>query len=424
MSWRNHLPTVSSQRLAVRVTNDAVRQLRGGSPWLYDRSITSDTTGKPGDLAVVFDDRRKFAAIGLWDPASPIRLKVLHAGDPVTIDAAWFRSRIAASLERRSSLAADQTTTAYRGVHGENDGLPGLIVDRYDTTWVVKLYTNAWFPHLAAVVDGLAALVQPERVVLRLSRHVADGDTFGLADGDVLLGSAVERPVLFRERGLIMEADVVHGQKTGHFLDQRDNRALVRSMSDRAHVLDVFSSTGGFALAAAAGGARSVHLVDLSAPAIETAQRNLAHNLRLREVRDCQVRTTVGDAFRVLDSLAWSLRGDRPDTRHDTRHDGLYDMVILDPPSFAMNQASVERALRAYAKLTQLGVALVRPGGVLVQASCSSRVTEDDFYDTVSAAALEAGRPLNELRRTGHAVDHPIGFPQGAYLKALFATVK
>jgi 23S rRNA (cytosine1962-C5)-methyltransferase len=364
-------------------------------------------------LAVLFDERRQFVAIGLWDPGSPIRVKILHAGSPVTIDAEWWAGRLSKAFERRSILAHDDTTTGFRWVHGENDGLPGLVVDRYDTTLVVKLYSAAMFPHLGVVVDALADLLDHERVVLRLSRSVSGGATFGLVDGQTLVGRPPERPVLFRERGLVMEADVVHGQKTGHFLDQRDNRALVRGLASGCDVLDVFAGTGGFAVSAGAGGARSVHLVDLSAPAIETARRNLAHNHRIRAVRDCAVHTTVGDAFDVLATVA----------RRAERDAERYDLVVLDPPSFASSQAQVERAKRAYGKLTRLGVALLRPGGLLVQASCSSRVTADDFFDTVLESARRAGRPLHELRRTGHAVDHPIGFPQGAYLKALFARV-
>lgn len=412
--WRGTLPAAGDRRLAVRATADAVRQLRAGSPWLYDGSITSVShTAPAGDLAVVFDGRRGFVAIGLWDPESPIRVKVLHTGSPTTIDRDWWRSRIATALDRRATLAGDESTTAYRCVHGENDGLPGLVVDRYDRTLVVKLYSAAWFPHLATVVDVLTEAIAPERLVLRLSRTVAAGDTFGLTDGDTLVGEPPHRPVLFRERGLTMEVDVVHGQKTGHFLDQRDNRALVRGLAAGRDVLDVFASTGGFALAAAAGGARSVHLVDLSAPAIATAERNLAHNRRLDEVRRCAVRTTVGDAFEVLEQLA----------RRAERDADRFDLVVIDPPSFAHNQASVERALRAYAKLTRLAVALLRPQGVLVQASCSSRVSPDEFFEAVLTSAARAGRPLRELRRTGHPIDHPIGFTHGGYLKALFASV-
>jgi 23S rRNA (cytosine1962-C5)-methyltransferase len=407
----DQLPTVGERRLAVRVTADALRQLRGGSPWLYDGSITSVShDGAPGDLAVVFDDRRQFAAIGLWDPTSPIRVKVLHVGSPTMIDAHWWRERLSAALEQRQALIDDPDTTGYRCVHGENDGLPGLVVDRYSDTLVVKLYSSAWFPHLRAVVDVLTMLLAPERVVLRLSRAVEAGDSFGLADGDTILGTAPNQPVFFRERGLTLEADVVHGQKTGHFLDQRDNRALVRGMASGADVLDVFASTGGFSVAAAAGGATSVHLIDQSDPALQAARRNLEHNHRIAEVRRCAVHTTTGDAFQVLGDLA--KKGEQ------------FDIVIIDPPSFASNQAAVPRALAAYARLTRLGLAVTRRGGTLIQASCSSRVTADDFVDAVLTAAASAGAEVVETRRTGHAVDHPIGFEFGGYLKAVFLTVR
>ena len=206
-------------------------------------------------------------------------------------------------------------------MHGENDGLPALVVDRYNTTLVVKLYSAAWFPHLSTIIDALVELMTPERVVLRLARAVAAGNTFGLADGDTLVGRAPDGPVLFRERGLTMEADVVHGQKTGHYLDQRDNRTLVRGIAGGRDVLDVFASTGGFAVAAAAGGARSVHLVDQSAPALAAAERNLAHNRRLREVRECAIRTTVGDAFDVLAAL----------DRRAQREADRFDVVVARP---------------------------------------------------------------------------------------------
>ncbi len=403
----DRIPPPGDRRLAVRVTRDALRQLRGGSPWLYDGSITSIShDGSPGDLAVVFDHDRKFAAIGLYDPTSPIRVKILHQGAPRPIDDEFWIERVSAALDRRAALADDPGTDAYRLVHGENDGLPGLVADRYAATIVVKIYTPAWFPHLRSVLDALTSRQPAERVVLRLGRSVDAGDTFGLADGDVLMGAPVDGPVRFVERGLSMEADVVRGQKTGHFLDQRDNRALVRGMAAGASVLDVFASTGGFALSAAAGGATSVHLIDQSAPALETARRNIAHNRNLGEVRRCAVHTTTGDAFEVLQELA-------------TR-DERFDLVIVDPPSFASNQAAVPRALAAYGRLTRLALGVTARGGTLVQASCSSRVTADEFAQTVLDAAASVHRDVVEVRRTGHAVDHPIGFEFGAYLKAIY----
>lgn len=410
-SLLDQLPVVGDRRLALRVTPDALRQIRGGSPWLYDGSITSVRhDGAAGDLAVVFDDHRRFAAIGLWDPTSPIRVKLLHTGSPTAIDGDWWRERLSTCLARRRALADDPDTTGYRCVHGENDGLPGLVVDRYSDTLVIKLYTPAWFAHLSLVIDTLRGLLAPERIVLRLSRAVSMGETFGLDDGDTVVGDPPNQPVFFRERGLTLEADVVRGQKTGHFLDQRDNRALVRGMAAGVDVLDVFANTGGFSVSAAAGGATSVHLVDQSAPALEAAKRNLEHNHRIGEVRRCAVHTTTGDAFQVLANLA--EKGEQ------------FDIVIIDPPSFASNQAAVPRAIAAYARLTRLGLAVTRRGGTLVQASCSSRVTVDGFAHGVLDAAASAGAEVVETRRTGHPVDHPIGFEFGGYLKAIYLEVR
>ncbi len=416
---RTQLPTASERRLAVRATPDAIRHLRAGDPWLFDGSITSTgTSADPsdgdsaatGDLAVVFDSNRRFVAIGLWDPASPIRLKALHHGEPRPIDETFWRERITTALERRSTLAADPDTNAYRCVHGENDRLPSLVVDRYDRSLVVKLYSPIWFPHLAAVVPTLCEALDPERVVLRLARSVAKGETFGLADGSTIVGPPPEGPVRFRERGLTLEADIVRGNKTGHFLDQRDNRALVRSMASGARVLDVFASTGGFSVAAAAGGATSVDLIDVSGPALRTAERNLAHNRFIAAVRACRVRTSTGDAFVEMERLR--------------RREQRFDLVVVDPPSFAQRQADVANALRSYARLTKSAVGLVEHGGSLVQSSCSSRVTADEFFTTVHEAAASAGVALSEIRRTGHPLDHPIGFEHGAYLKTLYARVE
>jgi 23S rRNA (cytosine1962-C5)-methyltransferase len=174
-------------------------------------------------------------------------------------------------------------------------------------------------------------------------------------------------------------------------------------------VLDVFASTGGFSVHAAAGGAKTVHAVDLSAPTLAAAERNMALNEQLDAVRNCRFTTEVGDAFEVMVQLARAGRD--------------YDIVVVDPPSFAQRQANVEGALRAYTRLTHLALRLVRPGGVLMQASCSSRVTPTQFFATVLDAAEAAGRPLREIERTGHDTDHPIGFKEGEYLKAGFWTV-
>src|SRR5690606_3794918 len=203
-------------------------------------------------------------------------------------------------------------------------------------------------------------------------------------------------------------ADVAVGHKTGFFFDQRDNRAHVRSLSSGRSTLDVFAYSGGFSVYAAAGGAVSVMSVDASAPALEAAAANFALNRDRAPVRAAQHTVRVGDAFEELQQLG--AEGQR------------FDLVIVDPPSFAKSSAEVRGALVVYARLTRLALGVLSAGGVLVMSSCSSRVSPDAFFDAVLRAAADAGRPLRELRRTGHALDHPIGFPEGEYLKCLFAT--
>lgn len=394
----------------MRVTNDALRWVRSGHPWVYEDSITSEADGgRPGDLAVVFDAKRRFRAIGLFDPTSPIRVRVLHHGDPTPIDDGWWDRRLAEVIGERLAVFDPAVTTGWRAINGENDGLPGLIVDRYDDVAVVKIYTPAWVPLLRTIVPRITELLDVDTVLLRLSRNTGAHVPESIADGMPLVGAVPDEPVRFLENGLTVEADVVAGQKTGWFLDQRDNRRRVRSLSEGARVLDVFSAAGGFTLAAAAGGARSVLSIDVSGPALDATRRNLEHNAALPEVRRCRHDTRRGDAFEIMEDLA---------------ADGqVFDVVIVDPPSFASSEAAITGALRAYARLTELSIAILRDGGTLVQASCSSRVSPEDFDAAVATGARRSDVALDDLRRFGHPVDHPIGFEHGEYLKVIFARI-
>jgi 23S rRNA (cytosine1962-C5)-methyltransferase len=408
----DNLPRPTGNRLAVRLHPGAERAVRRGHPWVFAEAIQQQRReGKPGDLAVIFDRDNRFLAIGLYDPHSPIRLRILQQGAPESIDGEWFAARIQEAWERRTPLL-HQETTGFRVIHGENDRLPGLVVDRYEKSVVVKLYTAAWVPHLREILPRLADLFPTERMVLRLSRTVQQvgGVLSGLSDGQVVRGSAPTGPVLFRENGLVFEADLVRGQKTGFFLDQRENRARVERLSDGRSVLNVFAYTGGFSLYAARGGARDVTSLDISQPALAAAQRNFRHNSTDAHVAAAKHHLLVGDAFEILQKM--HARGNR------------YDLVILDPPSFAKAQAEIDRALASYRKLTRLGLGVLSQNGILVAASCSSRISAEHFTEAVAGAARQTGRPLHVFEQTGHAVDHPIGFAEGAYLKCMFATAR
>ncbi|MCB8925364.1 MAG: class I SAM-dependent methyltransferase [Ardenticatenaceae bacterium] len=405
-----NLPRPSGRRLALRVSPAAERAIRSGHPWVFDKAIRQQNVdGSPGDLAVIFDRKNRFLAIGLYAPASPIRVRILAHGQPAQIDADWFMYKVETAAEQRLPLL-QTNTTGYRLVHGENDGLPGLVIDRYGETLVLKLYTTAWVPHLRDELRAVTAVLPPKRIVLRLSRFVQrqEADLYGLFDGQLLWGQPVRNDgVLFLENGLYFEADVVHGQKTGFFLDQRNNRARVEKLAAGKRVLNVFAYTGGFSLYAARGGAKEVVSLDLSQPALANAMRNFKLNRAHEAVAAADHELLVGDAFLTMQQLIANKR--------------RFEMVIIDPPAFAKRQDEVERALTAYGRLVRLGLKLLRPGGVLVMASCTSRVTADQFFELVHKTALGVGRPLQEIERTGHALDHPIGFPEGAYLKCLFA---
>lgn len=395
-----------ASRLRLRVTAAAEQSLRSGHPWLFADSVRSQNRpGAGGELGVVFDRHDRFLCIGLYDPNSPIRLRVLHRGKPVAIDGKWWSRQLEAAVARRAAcFGAD--TSGYRWIHGESDGWPGLVLDRYGDVLVLKLYTAAWLPHLDTVLDLLENRLHPASIVLRLSRNIqaATADTQGLADGRVARGRPLPAAVEFRENGLKFEAEVLKGQKTGFFLDQRENRARVGDLAAGRRVLNAFSFSGGFSLYAARGRARSVSDLDISAHALNSGARNWALNQGDPGVNACKREAIQADVF------DWLASSRRPQ----------FDLVILDPPSLARRESERPGALAAYERLAHLGLRILRPAGVLVCCSCSAHVSPAEFFACVRRALARSGRRFEEMMRTGHPVDHPASFPEAEYLKALY----
>ncbi|WP_261663415.1 23S rRNA (cytosine(2499)-C(5))-methyltransferase [Deinococcus sp. Marseille-Q6407] len=391
---------LATPRLKLTVSPAAERSLRAGHPWVYESSVRGQNRpGEAGELAVVYDRRNRFLAVGLYDPHSPLRLRVLHAGSPATVDRAWWQARFDAALLRRAGLFGPETD-GYRVINGESDGFPGLVVDRYADTLVLKLYSAAWFPHLPLVLDLLAGAFPGLRVVLRLSRNIgALAAELGLADGQTLVGEAPEGAVVFHESGIAFEADVVRGQKTGFFLDQRENRRRVRDLAAGKKVLNAFSFSGGFSLYAAQGRVSEVVSLDISRHALDSSERNFALNPALTAPH----RAVQADVFE------WLTEGRE-----------LFDLVILDPPSLARRESEREGAIRAYGRLARDGIRRLERGGLLLSASCSAHVSAEEFWDAVRAAADRSGRPWREVARTRHAPDHHASFPEAQYLKAIY----
>jgi 23S rRNA (cytosine1962-C5)-methyltransferase len=397
--------SATAARLRLRVTPAAETAVRSGHPWVFSDSVLeSNRAGQLGELAVIFDRKDKFLAVGLFDPDSPIRVRILHAGKPQTIDAAWWQARLEQALARRRDLLAAQTTGC-RLIHGESDGWPGLVLDRYDTTLVLKLYTAAWLPRLDEILALFKEKIPCERIVLRLSRNIQAlaGKQFQRRDGQILFGSMPAGPVIFSENGVRFETDVLRGQKTGFFLDQRENRREVEALARGRRVLNAFSFSGGFSVYAARGGAKSVTDLDISAHALESAKRNFARNKNFSGVAACRHEIVQADAFEWIEKTTEK-----------------FDLIVLDPPSLARRAAEREGAIHAYERLNSLGIQKLARDGILVAGSCSAHVSAAEFFDAVRRAAMKSGRKFAELKTLRHPPDHPVGFKEAEYLKVVY----
>jgi len=395
----------AATRLRLRITAAAETIVRSGHPWLFADSIhETNRAGQVGELAVIYDRKDKFLAVGLFDPDSPIRVRILHAGKPQTIDSAWWKNRLEKSLAIRRDLFGVQTN-GYRLIHGESDGWPGLVLDKYDSTLVLKIYTAAWLPRLDEIIALFKEKIPCERIVLRLSRNIqlVAEKQFHRRDGQILFGSTPDVSVIFSENGIRFEADVLRGQKTGFFLDQRENRAEVEKLSRVRCVLNAFSFSGGFSVYAARGGAISVTDLDISAHALESAKRNFTLNENFPGMANCRHETVQADAFEWLAKDAQK-----------------FDLVVLDPPSLAKRAMERDGAIHAYEKLNLLGIQKLARDGILVAGSCSAHVSAPEFFEAVRRAAAKSGRKFSELKTLQHPPDHPATFKEAEYLKVIY----
>jgi len=388
------------QRVTVKLKPAAERMIKKGHPWVFADSINKQSTdGEAGDIVIIYDNKKnKFLACGLYDPHSPIRVKLLQFHQPAMIDALFFANRIQEAFTRRSPLF-ETDTNSYRFIYGENDGLPGLIADVYDSVLVLKLYSAIWLPYLDSILPALTQHSGCKAIVLRLSRSLMQLKKGELREGQVLWGTLEDEEVLFKEHGLLFSANVIAGHKTGYFLDQRHNRQKIGALAKDKKMLDVFAYAGGFSVHALAGGATEVTSIDVSAKALALAHKNAT----LNDHRGTH-HTKAVDAFVELEAMV--------------RRKEQFDIVVIDPPSFAKQASEVERARQHYQRLAQLGAQILSPGGLLFLASCSSRVSADDFFSLCAEGIRKSNARLELQEKTFHDIDHPIAFAEGAYLKA------
>ncbi len=398
--FQEKFPEKAPDRLAIKLTPDGERILKQQHhPWIFSESIRKiNKEGEAGDIAIIFDGKKNAVlGVGLYDPDSPIRIKMLHFGGGTSINKEFFEQKIIQAFSLRRDLLLEDTNS-YRLIFGENDGFPGFIADVYDEVLVLKLYSGIWFPYLKIILDTLVKISDCNCVVLRLSRNLQAIPGIIFKDGDTLYGELKTEEVEFKEHGIRFSANVIKGHKTGFFLDHRLNRQKVGEMAKGKRVLDVFSYAGGFSVHALVNGASEVTSVDISSQALEIAKMNASLNSYTGKHL-----TVTGDAFEVMQNFI--------------NRKVVFDIVVIDPPSFAKAKNEIAIAKRKYTQLANLGARLTAPKGVLVLASCTSRITAEEFFQLNEETLIQSGRRFSLIEKTGHDIDHPVTFKEGAYLK-------
>ena len=362
------------------------RVIANRHPWIFAGAIAKETGSIDAPIAHLYDARGTLVASGLYSAKSQIRLRALTFGSEFTEEV--LRERMRRAISRRAGSG--------RLINADGDDLSALVVDRYGDVIVVEI-ANAGLETLKPIVVEELQALKPR--VIYFKNDLPMRKTEGLSlDPDAIGG---DPRTIFEENGLRFEVDPAHGQKTGFFLDQRDNRALARELAKGRSALNLFAYTGAFGVYAAAGGASGVHNVDISAPAIEQAKRN-------HEMNGLTATFGVADAFDFV-----------------RKAQDRYDLLICDPPAFAKTRGDVDRAARGYKDVNLFAMKLVNAGGLMMTFSCSGHMSLDLFQKVIFAAALDAGRRISFVRRLTAAADHPVSLycPEGEYLKGFLLTI-
>ena len=399
----NLLAPPSKSPLRLRLARDLVRALKRGHPWVFAEALRQRPSAPPGTVAILLDNKKgREVAQGFYDPRSPLAFRACTVESDEQVDEAWAERRLERATALRQGLF-DHTTTAYRLFNGEGDGLPGLICDIYADTAVIQLdgAGPSGFWHPPGIAEWVAAKLTLKQVYLRPQSRQR-------GQGQALIGETPTGPVAFVENGLHFSADVIEGQKTGFFLDQRDNRALIRRWSEGQRVLNLFGYTGGFSIYAGLGGANQVTTVDLAGPALALAE----HYWQLNGLDPTSHETIKVDAFKFLEKAA---------KKHQR-----WGVVIVDPPAFAASKAALPQALAAYQSLIAGGAAVTEAEGLLAAASCSSHVGLETFLHACESGVSKARRRATVLSIHGQPADHPtpLAFPEFRYLKFVLMRIE
>lgn len=387
---------------SVRLKPGKETPILAGHPWIFSNALSHEPEGEPGQIVEVLDSRGDSLGLGTWNPLTNIRVRMFTKNKNQAIDSKFFVARMKAlDASKRKLLPAD--TDGFRLVHAEADGLPGLIVDVYGRTYVFQIHTAGMDKLRTCIIEAIKDCFEPEAIVERSDLSVRKME--GLIDRPVAVHHGkVEGPIIFHESGIKFFADVMEGQKTGFFLDQREARMTVGKLSEGKNVLNLFGYSGAFSVHAALGGAKLVTTVDISRAALEYAQKNFELN-GLDPEDESKHRFLEADVMELL---------------HDRGHEAEgYDLIICDPPAFAKSERQMTQALKAYTDLNTACLKLLGQGGILVTSSCSGRVTPEEFRTMLRIAAGWARKEVRVLDWISQPPDHAerLAFPEGRYLK-------
>ncbi len=374
------------------------RRLFKGHLWCFSnelRSVPKDIAA--GETVRLYTHENNLVGTGFYNPNSLIAFRLLSRTGDIP-DKPFFSNTINRALDLRKKIYPDHDTNAFRLVHGESDGLPGLVIDKFNTAFVLQAYSAGMDRHLPLVADVLRELYNPSSIIVRNESGLRELEGLPLYK-NMVHGSEADACQVIHDTGLRYTVNLLEGHKTGFFLDQRNNRRMVRRLAGGAETLDVFTSDGGFGINALFGGATSATMIDISRSALERASENAALN-------DLSNYSLIeGDAFEVMKQLDSDKK--------------RFDLVILDPPSFTKSRKNLPAALHAYKKLNRLGLRLVKNSGFLATASCSHHVSEDDFLKAIFQASLSEKKHLRLVYKSSQPADHPVllSMPETQYLK-------
>ena len=404
----NDVASAALSEATVFIKPKRARPFFGRHPWVLESAILR-VDGKPASGAVVdvVTHDGNFIARGLWNASSRIRIRLYTFVENEALDETFWRTRIENAISLRQHFGLHSEKGGCRLINSEGDSLSGIIVDQYGSYLALQVTALAMAERLDLICDSLEHLLQPKGILLRgAERGLGKLEGLHLPDRQ-LRGERPEGPIFVEEHGLRFGVDLTEGQKTGYYLDQRENRQAAAAYAAGRRVLDMFCYSGGFGVASAvSGNASSVLSVDSSMKAVSLARANAELN------NAPTMSVEQADAFEKLSSL------------HEKNE--KFGMVILDPPKFARSRASASDALRAYHRINRLGVDLLDPGGILVTCSCSGAITRDDFLMMLSAVGQRSGRTLQLLEHRGAAIDHPVNLHclEGEYLKCSIVRVQ